>query len=105
MPRTLDLRFNQQQLELIDRALTQGYAASRADLIRRAIAEHGRPKPPRKDAAAAAQPAIPVDLPREHTVLLEHVMQPVPPTIRCRARVRLGSRMRPRPLQSWERRG
>jgi uncharacterized protein YcgI (DUF1989 family) len=76
MPRTLDLRFNQQQLELIDRALTQGYAANRADLVRRAISELGRPKPPRPAGAPPPRPAVPADLPQTRQLVSEHVMQP-----------------------------
>lgn len=76
MARTLDLRFNLQQLELIDRALTQGCAASRPDLIRRAIADYGHPKPPHATGAAATRPLATSEPPRVRECVLEHVMEP-----------------------------
>jgi Arc/MetJ-type ribon-helix-helix transcriptional regulator len=38
---TVTLMLNQQQLELIDRSVARGAAASRADLVRRALRERG----------------------------------------------------------------
>ena len=38
--RTVVLRLNQQQLELIDRTIQRGEAADRVALVRRALAEH-----------------------------------------------------------------
>jgi Arc/MetJ-type ribon-helix-helix transcriptional regulator len=39
--RTVALRLNQQQLELIDRTIAKGEAADRAALVRRALREQG----------------------------------------------------------------
>jgi Arc/MetJ-type ribon-helix-helix transcriptional regulator len=44
--KTIRLRLNQQQLELVDKSVAAGEAASRAELVRRALrefaAEHGQ---------------------------------------------------------------
>jgi Arc/MetJ-type ribon-helix-helix transcriptional regulator len=39
-PRTVVLHLNQQQLELIDRTMAKGVAASRDDLVRLALREY-----------------------------------------------------------------
>jgi Arc/MetJ-type ribon-helix-helix transcriptional regulator len=43
--RAVRLRLNQQQLELIDKTVKAGEAASRADLIRRALKEFAAAHP------------------------------------------------------------
>lgn len=68
----LTLTLNTQQLELLDRAVAQGAAPDRLALIRRALAEHDQPAPPRP------QPPEPdlTGLSEERELLLEHVMEP-----------------------------
>lgn len=39
--RTIVLKLNQQQLELLDRTVAKGAAADRATLIKRAVREYG----------------------------------------------------------------
>jgi Arc/MetJ-type ribon-helix-helix transcriptional regulator len=49
--RTVSVKLNQQQLELIDRTLAQGEAADRAALIRRALREQAAKVKARQGAA------------------------------------------------------
>jgi uncharacterized protein YcgI (DUF1989 family) len=68
----ITLKLNQQQLELLDRTVSQGHAADREGLIRRALAEFDQAAPPRPT------PALPdlTGLSEERELLFEHVMAP-----------------------------
>ena len=44
-PRRVVLRLNQQQIELIDRTVAKGVAASRAELVRLALREYAAARP------------------------------------------------------------
>lgn len=68
----ITLHLNQQQLALLDRAVSQEQAANRAALILKALAEQHLPAPERP---APSAPDL-SGLSDERTLLLEHVMQP-----------------------------
>ncbi len=72
--RQISLRLNQQQFELVSRAVAHGAAADTVALVRRALREHHLP--------AAALAAAPASAPAESApaddreLLFEHIMQP-----------------------------
>ena len=73
MPQTtVTLLLNQQQLELMDRAIAQGAAADRIAMVRRALAERELPAPPRP---AAPAPEL-QGLATQRALLAEHVIEP-----------------------------
>jgi uncharacterized protein YcgI (DUF1989 family) len=71
----ISLRLNQQQFELVSRAVAHGAAADAVALVRRALREHHLPAAaaPAAAPASAAAPSVPAG---DRELLFEHIMQP-----------------------------